>query len=202
MNNTTISWQASQTPAELHSVLKTLGEEYPIVEGGDSGINTEFIKSDIQGMAKVTITKGQAVITYSRVEHAARALGSLLGGVETDEQASFKTLGIMLDCSRNAVMKVEHLKKWLRRLSLMGYNMAMLYTEDTYQLPGEPYFGYLRGPYTMDEMKEVDAYAANLGIEMIACIQTLGHLEQIMQWAPFDAVRDTSSVLLVDEPQT
>ncbi len=202
MNNQTINWQLSQAPAELHSLLKTLGEEYPIVEGETSGIDTEFIKSVIKGTAKVIITKGQAVITYNRVENAARALGSLLAGIETDEQASFKTLGIMLDCSRNAVMKVEHLKKWLRRLALMGYNMAMLYTEDTYQLPGEPYFGYLRGPYTMEEMKEVDACATSLGIEMIACIQTLGHLEQIMQWAPFDAVRDTSSVLLVDKPQT
>ena len=203
MNNNTINWQASQTPAELHSLLKALGEEYPIIEGDTADINTEFIKSEIQGIAKVTITKGQAVITYNQVEQAARALGSLLSGSETDEQASFKNLGIMLDCSRNAVMKVDYLKKWLRRLSLMGYNMAMLYTEDTYQLPDEPYFGYLRGPYTMKEMKEVDAYATSLGIEMIACIQTLGHLEQIMQWEGYaNSVCDTSSVLLVDEPQT
>ncbi len=203
MNNQTITWQASQTPEELHSLLKTLGEEYPIIETGQAGIKTEFIKSDIQGAAKVVITKGQAVITYNQPEHAARALGSLLSGIETDEQAAFKTLGIMLDCSRNAVMKVDYLKKWLRRLSLMGYNMAMLYTEDTYQLPSEPYFGYLRGPYTMAEMKEVDTYAKQLGIEMIACIQTLGHLEQIMQWACYKyRVSDTSSVLLVDEPQT
>ena len=62
-------------------------------------------------------------------------------------------------------MTVDHFKRWLRRLSLMGYNMAMLYTEDTYKLPDEPYFGYLRGAYTMEEIKKLDAYAAKLGIE-------------------------------------
>ncbi len=51
----------------------------------------------------------------------------------------------MLDCSRNAVITVVHFKKWLRQLALLGYNMAMLYTEDTYELPGEYYFGHLRG---------------------------------------------------------
>lgn len=202
MHNQTINWASNQTPEELHSLLTTLGEEYPIVENGNQGIKTTFVKSDIAGIAQVTINEQQAVITYNQVEHAGRALGAVLSGTSTDETAAFKTLGIMLDCSRNAVMKVEYLKKWLRRLALLGYNMVMLYTEDTYQLQDEPYFGYLRGGYTLDEMQEVDAYAASLGIEMIACIQTLGHLEQILQWGHFDAVRDTSSVLLVDEPQT
>ena len=30
----------------------------------------------------------------------------------------------------------------------MGYNMEMLYTKDAYQLPGETYFGYMRGAYS------------------------------------------------------
>ena len=57
-------------------------------------------------------------------------------------------------------MKVEHFKKWLRRLALLGFNVAKLYTEDTYELPGEPYFGYCRGAYTADELREI-AYLLN-----------------------------------------
>ena len=37
---------------------------------------------------------------------------------------------------------------------------------------------------------------------MIGCIQTLGHLEQILKWNDYGKVRDTASVMLVDEDET
>jgi hypothetical protein len=141
-------------------------------------------------------------IHYDQPRHALRGLGAMLAGSDDSGRTPFTTLGIMLDCSRNAVMKVEHFKGWLRRLALLGYNMAMLYTEDTYELPGEPYFGYLRGRYSLAELKEINAYAARLGIEMIGCIQTLGHLEQILKWSAYRDVKDTGSVLMVGEEKT
>ena len=61
---------------------------------------------------------------------------------------SFKRLGIMLDMSRNAVMHVPALKKFIVTLSDMGYNTLLLYTEDTYEIPGEPYFGHFLGRYS------------------------------------------------------
>ena len=35
-------------------------------------------------------------------------------------------LGVMLDCSRNAVMKVETVKAYADMLAKMGYNTMML----------------------------------------------------------------------------
>ena len=49
-------------------------------------------------------------------------------------------LGTMIDCSRNAVASVESVKKWIDLTSSIGYNTLMLYTEDTYEVSGEPYF--------------------------------------------------------------
>ena len=54
-------------------------------------------------------------------------------------------LGVMVDCSRNSVMNVEALRSLIPVLSKIGYTTLMLYTEDTYEVNGEPYFGYLRG---------------------------------------------------------
>ncbi|MAE61681.1 MAG: beta-N-acetylhexosaminidase [Planctomycetaceae bacterium] len=100
-------------------------------------------------------------------------------------------------------MKVDHLKKWLRRLALLGFNAAKLYTEDTYQLPGEPYFGYCRGAYTADELRQINAFAKRLGIEMIGCIQGLAHLTQVLKWGhAYGEVRDTADILLVGEEKT
>ncbi len=194
-------WRREQTPAEVDAALMVLSDEFSIApEHG--GKELVFKEVNSPGTLKVTEQRSGVVIEYGSFNGAMRGIGIALAGMAADEKTVFSSLGIMLDCSRNAVMTVAHLKKWLCRLALMGYNQAMLYTEDTYELPDEPYFGYMRGPYTMAEMKETDAFAGKLGIEMIACIQTLGHLEQILQWWAYDGVRDTASVLMVDEPKT
>lgn len=111
-------------------------------------------------------------------------------------------LGVMLDCSRNAVMNVPGLKRFISLISKMGYNRFMLYTEDTYEIEGEPLFGYLRGRYTAEEIKEIDAFCLSLGVELVPCIQTLAHLNQLFTWQKYASIRDVNDILLVDEEKT
>ena len=113
---------------------------------------------------------------------------------------SFDTLGVMIDMSRNAVMSVDSLKRFLVLLKKMGYNMVMLYTEDTYEVDGEPYFGYMRGRYSKAEMKEIDAFASDLGFTVIPCIQTLAHLNAIFRWGKYP--NDCHEILLCDDDRT
>ena len=114
-----------------------------------------------------------------------------------------KMLGVMLDCSRNAVMNLKTVKKFVDILSKMGYNTLMLYTEDTYEVNNQPFFGHLRGRYSKDELKEIDRYCKNAGIELIACIQTLAHLENMFKWRSiYDDVKDCDNVLLIDDENT
>ena len=113
-----------------------------------------------------------------------------------------KRLGIMIDCSRNAVMKVDTVKKFIDAMSKMGYNMLMLYTEETYEVDNQPWFGYLRGRYSKDEMKEIVKYGEEKGIELIPCIQTLAHLNQIFRWSQYSQVHDCDDILLIDEEKT
>ncbi len=108
----------------------------------------------------------------------------------------------MIDCSRNAVMTPDHVKRWMTQLAMLGYNGVMLYTEETYELPGEPYFGYLRGRYTEEDLRGLDQHATDLGMELIPCIQTLGHLENLLKWSAYREIMDTSSVLMVDSGRT
>ncbi len=111
-----------------------------------------------------------------------------------------RMLGVMIDMSRNAVMNLPALKRFLQLLRKMGYNCVMLYTEDTYEVEGEPYFGYMRGRYSVEEMKQIDEYAASIGIEMIPCIQTLAHLNAFVRWhtVPFDC----DDILMTDDERT
>ena len=111
----------------------------------------------------------------------------------------FRRFGVMLDCSRNAVMNVNSLKKWIDITTDLGYNTLLLYTEDTYEVKDHPYFGYMRGRYTMEELKEVNNYAAAKGMELIPCIQTLAHLRPIMRWPAYNTHVDTDDILLAGD---
>ena len=71
----------------------------------------------------------------------------------------------------------------------------MLYTEDTYEVEGQPYFGAYRGKYTKDEIKELDAYASMFGVELVPCIQTLAHLHNALKWPGMDKIRDSADIL-------
>ena len=196
-------WRRDDVPKELHDMLDTLGGEYPVSDGG-RGLRLRFRKAKGDGMlSRVIRSKGEVLVEYNNVAGAARGVGSALSGLTGEEHTPFETLGIMLDVSRGMVMTVEHFKMWLRRLALSGCNMAMLYTEDTYELDDEPFFGYMRGGYSLEELREIDDYAAALGIEMIGCIQVLGHMEQTIKWkCAYEKVTDTNRVLLVDAPET
>ncbi len=111
-------------------------------------------------------------------------------------------LGVMVDCSRNAVLNLQGVKHLIDLLQKMGYNMLMLYTEDTFEVDNQPLFGYLRGRYTKDELKEIVAYGEERGIELIPCIQTLAHLNQIFMWNTYKAYRDCDDILLVGDDRT
>ena len=103
------------------------------------------------------------------------------------EEPAFDHLTYMADCSRNAVPTLSFLRTLIRSLALMGYDRLMLYTEDTYEVPGYPFFGYLRGRYSQDDLRALDAYAQGYGVELVPCIQTLAHLNGIFHWPAFDA---------------
>lgn len=115
------------------------------------------------------------------------------------ETIYFPKNGVMLDCSRNSVFTTEKVKAMIRILARLGMNELLLYTEDTYEVPEEPYFGIYRGRYSQNEIREIDAYAQIFGVELIPCIQTLAHLRNALKWPIDPDLIDTYDNLMVGE---
>ena len=111
-------------------------------------------------------------------------------------------LGVMVDCSRNSVMTVAATKRLIDKLSIMGYRVLGLYTEDTFEVNNEPHFGCLRGRYTKKELKELDRYALSKGVTLKPYIQTLAHLNQIFLWDEYYAIKDIDDILLIGDERT
>lgn len=115
---------------------------------------------------------------------------------------TFKTFGTMIDCSRNAVMTAESVKRWIDLTAKLGCNTLHLYMEDTYEVDGQPYFGHLRGRYSKAELKQIDAYAAAHGMQVIPCIQTLAHVNALFHWPVYREIRDAADILLTGDERT
>ena len=114
-----------------------------------------------------------------------------------------KYFGVMLDMSRNAVMKPSKVLEYVKILKSFGYNMIQLYTEDTYEVDGEPYFGYMRGRYTQSELCYIVSECEKIGVEVIPCIQTLAHLNQAVRWQKvYGKITDVGDILLAGEERT
>lgn len=141
-------------------------------------------------------------IFYDTLPHFYMALARALvmkPGVYTIEP-EVQQLGLMLDCSRNAVMLPQRVEGVICMMALAGYTYLELYTEDTYELPDEPYFGYKRGRYTAEEIKKIIAFAAIFGIAVVPCIQTLSHLSHMSAWEPYKAkMQDGCTMRIGDE---
>ena len=109
------------------------------------------VKEIEENALTLTIQGEQITITYGGGKSRFfRALGMLVQALkdgETEKMISekplFTTNGTMVDMSRNAVMTVDTVKFMLRKMALMGMNMYMLYTEDTYHVENRPYFGHM-----------------------------------------------------------
>ncbi|MBR5505087.1 MAG: family 20 glycosylhydrolase [Clostridia bacterium] len=150
---------------------------------------------------------GEGYINCSKKHHFFRLLALFVqhyNGEEfsINEKSSFETLSCMLDLSAGGLLTVKSICDFLEYMSIMGFNQLQMYMEDTYEIKSRPYFGYLRGRYTQEELKSIDDYAFDLGIEVVPCIQTLGHLAQYLRWPEAANVAENGSVLLPESEET
>ena len=198
------------------------GEYAPVAEGFQ--ILSEFLGFEIhEDGQKIDLSRtneghyakienGAISIGYSSIAGAMRALTQIIHHLKTKgidfsmdvcEAESFQTCGAMLDVSLGATAPtLQSWKLYLSYLARMGMNMLMIYSEDMYVLKNYPYFGYMRGAYTEEELSEIVDFGEKLGIELVPCIQTLGHLSQVQRWKANAALFDTPAVLLIDDEKT
>lgn len=188
----------------LQNLLNTF--QFKISNQEDVCISVSRLARDDEHSLKLSTRNGLS-IGYKEKSNFFRALSVLLQNkekinFEKQETALYEGCSAMIDLSRNAVYTVAEMKRLLSFMALSGHNRCYLYMEDTYELPGYPYFGYLRGRYSLEELKQIDDFAWSLGIEAIPCIQTLAHLKSTLKWSYAQAIKDTDDILLVGEEET
>jgi hexosaminidase len=146
---------------------------------------------------EISLLEDEIHIAYAGLDDLTLALGDLLtAGKPFEDQKipPYTFRGIMLDVSRNAVVRVDYLKERIAKLALVGLNRFCLYTEEVFPVPGEPLFGYARGRYTKADIQELVRYGKLFGVVLFPCIQTLGHMEHILKYPHYSPLKDNDTV--------
>lgn len=170
------------------------------------GICVEAEKNN-ENKLSVSFNGGKFKISYGTSVMFFRGLSYVLENdgeaISVEETLAFRSNGIMLDVNQgNAAPTMKSLKCIITRMALMGLNRFYIYMEDSFELPDELYFGYMRSRYSEAELREIDDFAYMLGIEVVPCIQTLGHLASVLRWPAYSGIKENESVLLVGEEKT
>ena len=187
-------------PQELLAGTRELLPALELTEAAD-GLPVTAKKADGPSITRSALG---ICIGYNKKPEFFRMLAmieSTLIGDEYSETPRHTMLCHMADQSRNAVFTPEAARRMVRTLACVGFDSMQLYTEDTYEIEGEPYFGYMRGRWTKAQLKELVAYADLFGMEIIPCIQTLAHLERTLIWPCYKELIDYGNILLVGDPK-
>ena len=199
-----VSLNLSKLKKELVAPVTDFCKEYGW-KISDEGLLFTVRRGSFRG---IKLENGKCTVTYQKKCEIFRLLTRLnhIGGQEGHDYKENieapEMLCYMVDESRNAVLNMNGAKKLIRTLAALGYDSMMLYTEDTFEVPGYPYFGHMRGRFGKDELKEINAYAASFGIELIPCIQTLAHLTTAIRWPGLRSFSDTPDILLAGDERT
>ena len=191
---------AEELSAPAKRLLFALG-----MECAEDGITVSAKQGERIG---ASLSDGEATIYYRDKVQFFRGLSILAENAargdsfEITEDGFFENISAMIDASRCGVPTVDSIKRLLDRLALMGYTMMMLYTEDVLKLDGRPYFGYMRGRYTREELSQIDDYAYEYGIEVIPCLELYGHMEKYLIWPEASKIKDTAGVMMARSDDT
>ena len=194
---------------QLAEGLALLQEDYDFRLGDGISVVLRDTASD-ELTVKLKENAAELAFDYKRRFLFFRALSHILQAVSegktevlVQENAPFDTYGPLLDMSQGDMcLNLKTMQSLLRKQAVMGFGICMLYMEDNFEVPEEPYFGQMRPRYTYEELKAIDDYAFALGIEVIPAVQTLAHQSTVMVWDAYLPIRENNRTLLPGEPLT
>ncbi|MCP4904583.1 MAG: family 20 glycosylhydrolase [bacterium] len=103
-----------------------------------------------------------------------------IAAVRILDQPDFRDRGIMLDVSRGKVPSRHTVEELIDLCSRLRLNVLMLYVEHTFDFRAHPEVGAGASPLDAQTILAIDTYAAERGVELIPCLQSLGHMEHVL----------------------
>ncbi len=107
-----------------------------------------------------------------------RASGRALPCAEIDDAPAFPVRGVLLDISRDKVPTMDTLRGIVDLLAELKFNRLELYTEHTFAYRAHPEVWAEASPVTPDEVRTLDGWCRDAGIELVPNQNSFGHMER------------------------
>jgi len=106
------------------------------------------------------------------------ARATALPAVSIRDWPDFPRRGFMLDISRDRVPTSAELRALVDRMAALKLNVLQLYTEHTFAFRDHETVWRDASPLTPEEIRQLDAYCAARGIELVPNQNSFGHMER------------------------
>jgi hexosaminidase len=115
----------------------------------------------------------------------------------------FPRRGLMLDVSRDRVPTQASLEALAERMAALKLNVLQLYTEHTFAYPGHEAVWGEASPLLPAEIRALDAFCAERGIELVPNQNSFGHMERWLRhpaYRPLAELPEGGGCLAPGEP--
>lgn len=114
---------------------------------------------------------------------------------------SFSQRIIFDDISRGPISTVDFVKRQIERLASLKVNGLSFYIEHVIQPSSYPDFAPKDGKFTMDQIRELSAYAAKYHIQLVGSFQSFGHFNNILSLPRYRSMGETSTMISPLDPK-
>lgn len=137
--------------------------------------------------------------TEAGLRYGISALAQLLAtgaacvaAMDIEDWPDFAVRGVMLDISRDKVPKTAELFRIIDLLADLRINQLQLYIEHTFAYRGHRRVWKNASPLTAAEVRRIDRYCRDRGIELVPNQNSFGHMERWLRHEPYRRLAETS----------
>ena len=125
-------------------------------------------------------------------------------GVRIRDWPSLRYRGMQVDLARGPVPTLAYMKRIIATIAEFKLNQIYMYMEDSFQAPDQPLIGVLSDVFTVDEWKEVVAFARRHHVDVVPAQNLCGHLRKVLRFEQYSefAERPHGHVVAPDNPKT
>ncbi len=116
--------------------------------------------------------------------------GPELNCCRIEDTPLFNNRAVMLDISRNRVYRMEYLKEMIRKFALLKFNQLQLYMENTFDYRGHETACRDSSPLTPDDIRELDTFCRERGIELVPNQNSFGHMERWLRHPEYHGIAE------------
>lgn len=137
-------------------------------------------------------------VSHAGLRYGVITLMQLLSGgnpriaaMDIEDWPDFAVRGVMLDISRDKVPKPAELFRIIDQLADWKINQLQLYIEHTFAYRGHRRVWRDSSPLTATEVRRIDRYCRERGIELVPNQNSFGHMERWLKHEPYRRLAET-----------